>query len=98
MTSSTQPVSPADESDDALEADAQATIAKALRLFESGEKELAERLFERLRQRVKQAGPTAMLIGGIDGAQEPGALRDVVSAIADIARAKPAQDAPAESE
>lgn len=98
MTSSTLPVSTADESDDALAADAQTTIAKALHLFESGEKELAERLFERLRQRVQQAGPTAMLIGGTEATQEPDALREVVTAIADIARAKPGLDDPAESE
>ena len=93
MTSSTQPVPTADDLDDGLEADAQATIAKALKLFESGEKELAERLFDRLRQRVRQAGPTAVLIAGAENTQRHDDLRDVVDAIADIARSKPADDA-----
>lgn len=92
MTSSTQSVSTADDLDDALETDVQATIAKALKLFESGEKELAERLFDRLRQRVRQAGPTAVLIAGAENTQRHDDLRDVVDAVADIARAKPEDD------
>ena len=95
MTSPTPHDSGAD--DDALELDAQATIAKALQLYEAGEKELAERLFDRLRQRVLKAGPTALLIGGGDSGQTDPDLREVVGALADITRAKPGEDSDGEA-
>jgi hypothetical protein len=102
MTSSTQSLSTetslSNDLDDALEADVQATLVKALRLFENGEKELAGRLFERLRQRVQQAGPTAVLVASAVSAQQHDDLRDVVNAIADIARSTPAPDEEAEPE
>lgn len=76
----------------ALEADARDSIAKALQLFENGEKELAEFMFERLRERVRQAGPIAMLVSGNEGAEERADLQSLVSAIADVTRLKPEDD------
>ena len=80
----------------ALEADARDSIAKALQLFESGEKEVAELMFERLKQRVRQAGPVAMLVSGNDGTEAREDLQSVVSAIRDVARSKAEGDDTAE--
>jgi hypothetical protein len=100
MTNSSQSASPAtsplDTADEhplaALEADARDSIAKALQLFENGEREVAEHMFERLRQRVREAGPVAMLVSGDDGAEERADLQSLVNAIADVAGPKPAPD------
>jgi hypothetical protein len=101
MTRTTQPeTSPPQGTPDAhtapqagaVEADAQDSIAKALRLFENGERTVAEHMFERLRQRVLQAGPVAMLISGSESADERAELQTLVNAVADIANAKPERD------
>ncbi|MBP2159317.1 MULTISPECIES: hypothetical protein [Asticcacaulis] len=76
----------------ALEADARDSIAKALELFENGEREVAEHMFERLRERVRQAGPVAMLVSGNEGTEECADLQSLVSAIADVTRSKPDPD------
>ena len=75
-----------------LEADARDSIAKALQLFKNGEREVAEHMFERLRQRVREAGPVAMLVSGDEGTEERADLQSVVNAIADVARSKPDPD------
>lgn len=100
MTDSSQPLpseTPAPDTNDenplvALEADARDSIAKALQLFENGEREVAEFMFERLRERVRQAGPVAMLVSGNEGTEERADLQSLVSAIADVTRLKSEDD------
>ena len=101
MTDRSQPLSsekPAPDTVDespptALEADARDSIAKALYLFEKGEKDVAEHMFERLRQRVLQAAPTAMLVSGSDSGEDRAELQSLVRAISNVARGKP-EDGP----
>lgn len=105
MTDRSQPLQPekpaSDTADEnpltALEADARDSIAKALYLFENGEKDVAEHMFERLRQRVLQAAPTAMLVSGSDNGEDRAELQSLVRAISDVALLKP-EDGPDSSE